>query len=211
MENNEAITSAPNAQTPLVGAVEATTPKDQSQMVSKEEHEKLQKELEQAKQLQSQADKKTFRLEKEIKKLNRHSKQNLDVETFEVEDEEGKSDLSDDQEKELARRKILSMVFINPEFRKVVENDSTLQTMLEKEPLFVLDEWFDAECALVDAKEYFDKRVSMISKPEEKKITPEEIPMAIPNPPKEAIQSSPKQRDESGMSWDEKIKSDLER
>ncbi len=224
-KEKEAKPSTPQTQKPPVVETEAKPSKegeDQIQTVPKEEFETLRVELEKTRARQSAADKARKRAERDLKIALKKNLSSSSLKTFEEEEEdegrdEGKplvEDNSDEQEKEKARRNILSLAYTTPEYLALITKDETLKDTLAKEPLFILDEWIDAKCALEDAKEYFEKRVQAMKpekEPEKETKLEEVIPEANPNLPSEELPLKPQKKDEAGMSMDQKILSDMEK
>ena len=132
--SEKAITSTSQSQNPPVENTEATTlveEKDPPETVLKEEHEKVQDSLKQALKLQSQADRRSKGLERDLKKLLKKSDTSAQgIEVIETE-EDGEEitpkvvDNSDEQERDLARRRIMTLAFTTPEYLKVIQEDVT--------------------------------------------------------------------------------------
>lgn len=201
-EKKQATTSdVANAENVQASNTEAIASKEDASSSLKEEVERLRKEVEQARTLQSQSDRKVKQLlrekamlEKVIKKMKKG--ENVDYLPYDYEVEEPQkttTPFADDMvEKYYAQSEIIKMVYSNPKYRELLEKDKTLADIVSTKPLTLVDEWIDADYAISQVKDYFEKRLSSQEKvssdikiSEESKVVEKEIPKVAPNIPSE--------------------------
>jgi len=158
----------------------ATTGKEEVVTLTKEEHDTLVKkaeEVETAKNLQAQADKKTARLEKILKgnKLS-FTKKSTEVASKEEPNSEVGSNEQDILEDRKAESGLISIA-IDPKYREILDNDPTLRDLFTKNPLAVLPilapEALDAEDAIELVKDKLDEKLISIKSKKEEIITSE--------------------------------------
>lgn len=163
---------------------ESTSPEDQKVVELKSEVDTLKKQLEQAKILQSQADKKArmeklerLKIEKELKRI-----QSGEIPTFSVETEETPIEI---EERFKARIGIQNLFLANPEYQELLKQDITLREVIKNNPFAIVSDWIDSEDAIAQMKDYLDSRISSLSQPskEEKKEEIKKVEVGAIQPP----------------------------
>ena len=154
--------------------------------VPEDEVAKLKVEVEQAKRLQGQADRKARRERLARKKLEKR------IKTGETSpDEPGEETPPDDEdfqevERAKAESQMTRLAFSDEKYRKALEADPTLRRITESNPLALVKSPIDAEDAVLQLQDILENRVDELSQtpepteepkpPTEKETTPEETP-----------------------------------
>lgn len=126
------------------------------------EVERLRKELEKQRNLQSQADKKARIAEIERRKLEAQLKRIRGDEAYIPPSSEGETSV----EKEVrlnARIGIQNLILSNPDYQELLKRDVTLREVMMNNPFALIGEFFDAEDAVSQIKEKLDERVSSLA------------------------------------------------
>jgi len=166
----EATTSAPKQETTLGGGEAITSAKptgepatpDKKVVELEGEVERLRKELENQKTLQSQADKKARIAEIERKKLDAQLKRIREGEGYIPPSSEGETSV----EKEVrlnARIGIQNLILSNPDYQELLKQDITLREVMMNNPFAIIGEFYDAEDAVSQIREKLDTRVSSLA------------------------------------------------
>jgi len=128
------------------------------------ELERLRKEVEHARNMQSIADKKAreerrarLKLEKEIKRIREGKVE--EGEPSSTEPEEGISKIA-------VRGRVAEMLLRNPDYQKVVEQDPTLKEVLLTNPMALVEDALDVEDAVDQIRERIEKRLTEASNKE---------------------------------------------
>lgn len=134
-------------------------------------------EVKKANDLQSQADRKSRKLEGDIKRLK---KGNAKPAASGDEEEEGgeaaPAEDSDVEERRNADTKV-SRLLLDPKYRPLMDKDPSLLQSLIRQPLLYVDDFIDAEDALDQTRDMLDERLSQLppaEKPAEEKKDEEE-------------------------------------
>lgn len=200
--SDAAIAGGENKQTPPASPAPAATANNSSSnqgqtvTLTKEEHDKLQKDLQTARDLQAQADKRAARLEKAFGRKDKH----FTPESLAPKPEPTKEELESRavEEDRKAERGLLQIA-IDPKYREALDADPTLRNLLTSNPLGVLPilapDALDAEDAIELVTEQLDKRVADIAA---KKNPPADDKTKTPpaTPPAGAVNTTDKQVDE---------------
>jgi len=133
--------------TPTAGEQKPSQPnQEETVILSKKEHDELQKKVAQASEAQSRADK----LEVENRKLTRPGARKVEAPTpFEA------------NELTVIRSKITATLLTNPDYRELIGKKPELARILAKDPTGLLEanEFVDAEDAISQVLDYLDEQV----------------------------------------------------
>lgn len=151
------------------------------------ELERLRKEVEHARNMQSIADKKAkeerrmrLKLEKELKR----------IQGGEVGGEEESTSFANDQEvnKEVVIGKVAKLLLGNPEYQKVLDLDPTLKEVLLTNPLALVEEAYDVEDAVDQIKEKIERRLTSLPKtPSTKESGAKRVEAGVVQPPESRL------------------------
>jgi len=152
------------------------------------ELERLRKEVEHARNMQSIADKKAkeerrarIRLEKELKKIQRG----------EVSEEiSGEEYSSPGLNKDIVKGRVAELLLRNQEYQKVLEKDPTLKDVLLTNPLALVEDAVDEEDVVDQIKEKIEKRLTDIEKSEpatKKEAGKEKVEVGAVQPPENRL------------------------
>lgn len=164
--------------------------------LTKEEHDKLikaQTDLESARALQAQADKRAARFEKLIgRKGNSPFAKSAAPAAAPTPEELDTQGIEEDRKAERG----LIAIAVDPKYREILDTDQTLRNLLTSNPLGILPiiapQAFDAEDAIELVKEHLDTRLLAFKK------TPPAIPPAtLPTPPIGGVNLNDKPVDEN--------------
>ncbi len=156
---------------PVVPSQEASTegegdPKTELEK-AQGEVERLTGEVKTANDLQSQADRKTRKLEGEMKRLKKGSaKPAASGEEGEEGGEAAPVEDSQVEEKRIAETKVTRLL-LDTKYRPLLDADPTLLQSLQRQPLLYVDDFIDADDALDQTRDMLDERLSKL-KPAEK-------------------------------------------
>lgn len=134
--------------------------------VPKGEWEKTQKERDQARDMQSIADKEKRKALRKMKAMERafnNVSQGEDGDTRGEVELEPYTDEEKTQISNQAEKGILSKVATNSKYREVLDNDPTLKDIISRNPLALIDNYIDAEDAVEQVLEVLDERAEQAS------------------------------------------------
>lgn len=154
----------PTGTPPAGGQTPPQISPEETVVLSKVEHDKLQKQVAQASEAQSRAD----RLEVENRKLTRPGARKVEAPTpFEA------------NELSVIRSKVTATLLTNPDYRELIGKKPELARILAKDPTGLLEanEFVDAEDAISQVLDYLDEQV-VASKSGAVPVTP--APAVIP-------------------------------
>jgi len=152
------------------------------------ELERLQKEVEHARNMQSIADKKAkeerrarIKLEKELKKIQRG----------EVSEEiSGEEYSSSELNKDIVKGRVAELLLRNQEYQKVLDKDPTLKDVLLTNPLALVEDAVDEEDVVDQIREKIEKRLADIEKSEsasKKETGKEKVEVGAVQPPENRL------------------------
>lgn len=153
-----------NTQPGTEGASTGQEGEDETVTLSKADHEKLQGDLKQARDLQSQSDKARRAAERKARILESRAKggaENGDGQTADPAPVD--LEYTDTEKQQImgqAEKGVLQLLVGNDQYREVLNNDPTLKDIISKNPLALITEYIDAEDAVEQIKEMLDGRVA---------------------------------------------------
>lgn len=142
---------------------EATT-SDAANASANEKLEALQRERDEARRLQAQADKKLRREQAERRRLQRQlNPLGSNSQDSGSEDESAQTSSASEAEKAKAESAMIKLAFSDPKYREVLDKDKTLNRIISSNPLALVKDAIDAEDAVLQLQDFLDDRVNQLS------------------------------------------------